>query len=87
MPTTTMTSAINLSILLLSMVSAARADSLHAYYSYRSATCLDSETISGTAVMSYDDADMTALMGVQIDNYEGPCLYFPECGMPQMCTA
>ncbi|CAB9504370.1 expressed unknown protein [Seminavis robusta] len=50
-------------------------ESLHGYFSYKDAACQDSSTIAGTAVMSYDDDDFTAMYGMEFD-YEGSCLYY-----------
>lgn len=47
---------------------------LSAFYSYEDATCIDSNTIKGTAVMSYDDSDYAAY-GYSM-SYYGGCMYF-----------
>ena len=63
-------------LLAISLVSPSSA--MQAFYSYLSATCQDDYTIAGSAVLSFDEADLTALYGVLVNNYEGPCMYFRD---------
>jgi hypothetical protein len=60
---------------LCSLCSGDWTDSIRGYFSYKNAQCSDYSTISGTAVMSYDDLDFTALFGMEFA-YQGPCMYF-----------
>lgn len=62
--------------LLLGTTLLSPSSAMQAFYSYLSATCQDDYTIAGSAVLSYDNADLTALYGVLVNNYEGPCMYF-----------
>jgi len=63
---------------LLIQEAAASYTRLNAFFYYKNAYCVDETHIAGTAILTFDDADVTSSNGVQIDNYFGPCRYFPN---------
>ncbi len=51
-------------------------EATNAYIYYSNGVCTDSNTITGTFNLTYDDSSLNNGFGLSIENYSGQCIYF-----------